>query len=121
MSTTGGGSIKAIFTNDTPTEIRDKINKYAFSGGGDTLAEHRTKGGNTSVDVCFQWLRHFLEDDVELETIRVEYEAGRMLTSQLKKRCIEVITNMIVKHQSERAKVTDEMVAAFYDPANIAF
>jgi tryptophanyl-tRNA synthetase len=119
MSTTGGGPVKAIFTNDTPSEIKDKINKYAFSGGGATLDEHRTNGGNTTVDVCFQWLRHFLEDDIELETIRVEYEAGRMLTSQLKKRCIEVITDMIVKHQAERAKVTDEMVAAFYDPTNI--
>ena len=34
----------AIFTNDTPKQIKDKVNRYAFSGGGATIAEHREKG-----------------------------------------------------------------------------
>ena len=34
----------AIFTNDTPKQIKDKVNKYAFSGGGATVEEHRAKG-----------------------------------------------------------------------------
>lgn len=34
----------AIFTSDTPKQIKDKINRYAFSGGGATAAEHREKG-----------------------------------------------------------------------------
>eukprot|EP00775_Hariotina_reticulata_P010348 gene10348-10505_t len=34
----------AVFVNDTPKQIKDKINKFAFSGGGATLEEHRAKG-----------------------------------------------------------------------------
>lgn len=34
----------AIFTSDTPKQIKDKINRYAFSGGGDTVEEHRANG-----------------------------------------------------------------------------
>lgn len=34
----------AIFTSDTPKQIKDKVNRYAFSGGGATVEEHRAKG-----------------------------------------------------------------------------
>ncbi len=47
--------------------------RYAFSGGRDTLEEHRALGGNCDVDVSFQYLSFFLEDDAELERIRQEY------------------------------------------------
>jgi hypothetical protein len=103
--------------------IKDKISKYAFSGGGQTIEEHRflgtlyapayshshthththtrarthsrsgtwrrrrrclctarharriartLTGANLDVDVSFQYLSFFLEDDDELETIRNE-------------------------------------------------
>ena len=48
--------------------------RYAFSGGRETLEEHRALGGNCDVDVSFQYLSFFLEDDAELERIRQEYE-----------------------------------------------
>ena len=47
-----------------------QINKYAFSGGQDTVEEHKKKGGDCDVDVSFQYLRFFMEDDDRLETIR---------------------------------------------------
>lgn len=47
-----------------------QINKYAFSGGGATVEEHREKGGNCEVDVSYQYLSFFLEDDNKLEQIR---------------------------------------------------
>ena len=47
-----------------------QINKYAFSGGRDTMEEHRKYGGNCDVDVSYQYLRFFLEDDERLEKIR---------------------------------------------------
>lgn len=59
----------SIFMTDTQKQIKDKINKYAFSGGGATLEEHREKGGNPDVDVSFQYLTFFLEDDDELAMI----------------------------------------------------
>jgi len=51
-------------------QIKNKINKYAFSGGGATVEEHRQHGGNCDVDISYQYLTFFLEDDEKLEKIR---------------------------------------------------
>ena len=56
----------SIFLTDTPTMIKNKINKYAFSGGKDTVEEHRKTGGDTDIDISYQYLRFFLEDDQEM-------------------------------------------------------
>ena len=40
----------SIYLTDTPKQIKTKINKYAFSGGKDTIEEHREKGGDTEVN-----------------------------------------------------------------------
>merc|ERR1719362_171467 len=37
----------SIFLTDTPKQIKNKINKYAFSGGGATVEEHKEKGGTS--------------------------------------------------------------------------
>merc|ERR1719391_1596136 len=66
----------SIFLTDTPKEIKTKINKYAFSGGQATVEEHKEKGGDCDVDISFQYLRFFLEDDVKLEKIRADYSNG---------------------------------------------
>lgn len=47
-----------------------QVNKHAFSGGKDTVEEHRKYGGNAEVDVAFMYLTFFLEDDEQLEKIR---------------------------------------------------
>lgn len=47
-----------------------QVNKHAFSGGRDTIEEHRQLGGNCDVDVSFMYLTFFLEDDDRLEQIR---------------------------------------------------
>lgn len=46
-----------------------QVHKYAFSGGRDTKEEHRQFGGNTDIDVSYQYLTFFLEDDEHLEKI----------------------------------------------------
>jgi tryptophanyl-tRNA synthetase len=53
----------AIFMNDSQKKIKDKINKYAFSGGQVSAEEQREKGGNPDVDVSYQYLVFFMEDD----------------------------------------------------------
>lgn len=116
MSSTGAtGPSKTIFMTDSEKEVKDKINRYAFSGGQDTVELHRELGGNPDVDISYQWLKYFLEDDAELERIYHEYRTGRMLTGELKKITIETIVNVIRRHKEEKAKVTDELVAHFYD------
>ncbi|KAL3692075.1 hypothetical protein R1sor_005726 [Riccia sorocarpa] len=103
----------AIYVTDTPEEIKTKINRYAFSGGGDTVENHRKYGANLEIDIPVKYLSFFLDDDVELENIKKEYGAGRMLTGQVKQRLVEVLTALVVRHQKARARVTEEMVDAF--------
>lgn len=80
----------AIFLTDTPKQIKNKINKHAFSGGRVTLEEHRQFGGNTDIDVPYQLLKFFLEDDQELERIQQAYTKGELLSGEIKKIAIEV-------------------------------
>ena len=42
----------AIFVTDTDKQIKNKINKHAFSGGGKTEAEHRANGMPVSLPQC---------------------------------------------------------------------
>ena len=69
----------SIFLSDTPKQIKNKINKYAFSGGGATVEEHKEKGGNCDVDISYQYLTFFLEDDDKLEQIRQVSEEFHLL------------------------------------------
>ena len=93
----------AIFTTDTPEEVKRKINKYAFSGGQATIEEHRKLGGNPDVDVSFQYLKMFFEsDDKKLAQIEKDYRSGKMLTGELKTILIEKINTFLKDHQKKR-------------------
>ena len=48
------------------------------------MEEHRRLGADLDVDVPYQYLTFFLEDDEKLEDIRVKYSKGEMLTSEVK-------------------------------------
>jgi tryptophanyl-tRNA synthetase len=64
----------SIYLSDTPSQIRNKIKRYAFSGGQETMEEHRRLGGNPDVDVAYQYLGFLLEDDekyAKLAVVRV--------------------------------------------------
>lgn len=47
-----------------------QVNKYAFSGGRDTVEDHRKYGGDITVDIAYQYLTFFLEDDEKLAQIK---------------------------------------------------
>ncbi|KAJ8341645.1 hypothetical protein SKAU_G00339360 [Synaphobranchus kaupii] len=111
----------SIFLTDTPKQIKNKINKHAFSGGKDTIEEHRKHGGNTDVDVSFMYLTFFLEDDEKLEKIRQDYSSGDLLTGELKKCLIETLQPMITAHQERRKQVTEETVQLFMTPRRLDF
>ncbi|XP_019263679.1 PREDICTED: tryptophan--tRNA ligase, cytoplasmic [Nicotiana attenuata] len=103
----------AIYVTDSAKEIKNKINRYAFSSGQDSIELHRKYGANLEVDIPFKYLGFFLDDDAELELSREEYGSGRMLTGEVKKRLTEVLTDIVERHRRARALVTDEMVDAF--------
>ena len=87
-----------IFLNDSMKTIEKKI-KSSFSGGQPTVEEHRKKGGNPDIDVAYQYLRYFFEEnDNELEKIREEYISGKLLTGEIKSICIEKAESWMKEH-----------------------
>lgn len=67
------------------------------------------------MDVSYQYLSYFLRDDDELERIHDAYEAGEMLTGELKKIAINEIWGYVNKFQERRSKITDEELKMFMD------
>lgn len=103
----------AILTTDSPKEVETKIKKYAFSGGRDTLEEHRKHGGNPDADVSFQYLKFLFEpDDKKLQKIHDDYKSGKMLTSELKEILIEKINAFLKEHQKKR-KLAEKEIGKF--------
>ena len=87
-----------IFLNDSMKSIEKKI-KASFSGGQSTIEEHRSKGGNPEIDVAYQYLRYFFEeDDNELNKIREEYISGELLTGEIKAICVDKATTWVKTH-----------------------
>jgi tryptophanyl-tRNA synthetase len=99
-----------ISLTDTPKEVETKIKKYAFSGGRNTIEEHRKKGGNPEVDVSFQYLKMFFEpNDEKLKQIENDYRHGILLTSELKEYLIEKINVFLKEHQKKRETAKKEI------------
>lgn len=102
-----------IYLSDTPKQIENKIKKHAFSGGRATLEEQREFGANPDIDVAYQYISFFLEDDDELERIYTEYKAGKLLTGEVKAICAKVVNEFTAEFQKNRATITDATVAEY--------
>ena len=95
--------------------------RYAFSGGGATTEEHRSKGGDCEVDISYKYLSFFLEDDEKLESIRRAYSSGEMLTGELKKELIAILQGIVAEHQEQCKTITDDMVLEYMKPRKLNF
>jgi len=100
MSSSDATSFIAL--TDSSEDAAKKIKKYAFSGGRDTIDEHRKHGGNPDIDVSYQWLRVFEEDDVLLKKIYDDYKSGSLLSGELKNLLISKLTPFLTEHQKKR-------------------
>jgi len=103
----------AIYLTDTNEQISSKIMKHAFSGGRTTTEEHRLLGGDVDVDIPYQYLCFFLEDDNRLKQIHDDYKSGKMLSGEIKKILVEVMVERVDRHKRARAMVTEDVVDAF--------
>lgn len=104
MSSSNSG-MNVIFLDDDKKTIEHKIKKYAFSGGKDTVEEHRKLGGNPDIDVSFQYLKMFFEpDDKKLQQISDDYRQGKLLTSELKDILIKRINEFLEEHRKKKAE-----------------
>ena len=99
-----------IYTTDSPSEVKKKINKHAFSGGQPDIEQHRKLGGNPDIDVSYQYLRIFFEpDDDKLKTIYEDYKSGKLLSGELKAILIEKINAFLAIHQENREKAKNQI------------
>jgi len=103
----------AIFLTDTPKQVKEKVSCHAFSGGGATKEIHMRDGGNPDIDVPYQYLRFFLEDDDELQRIHDDYKKGVLLTGEIKQKLIDVVLEILTEHQRRREETTDDVIAHF--------
>jgi tryptophanyl-tRNA synthetase len=92
-----------IALTDDPKTAKSKIMKYAFSGGRDTLEEHRKKGGVPEIDVAYQYLySQFEPDDRKIKQIYEDYKSGRLLSGELKQLLIEKLEQFLAEHHRKR-------------------
>ena len=117
----------SVYLTDTKKALLKKINKYAFSGGREEAEDQKENGADTEVDIAYQYLTFFLEDDAELESIRLAYgagpkpEGGYMLTGEVKTKLCAVLWAIVNRHQTARALVTDDVVHAFMAVRQLTF
>jgi tryptophanyl-tRNA synthetase len=103
----------AIYLTDDPKTVERKIMKYAFSGGQPTIELHRKYGGNPEIDVSFQWLYMFFEeDDNKIKKIEEDYRSGKMLTGELKQILIDKLNKFLEEHRAKREEAK-ELVNTF--------
>jgi len=109
MSSSEEGT-NVIYLNDSPKTVKEKINKYAFSGGKDTLEEHRKKGGNPDIDISFLYLKYiFEEDDKKLNEIEQDYRNGKLTSGELKKYLIDKINEFLKNHNASRERAKNQI------------
>jgi tryptophanyl-tRNA synthetase len=106
----------SIYLTDDEKTVKEKIYKYAFSGGQPTIELHRKLGGNPDIDVSFQWLKIlFEEDDNKLKKIEEDYRSGKLLTGELKDILIEKLVKFLQEHQRKREEAKEKVKDFKYD------
>jgi tryptophanyl-tRNA synthetase len=115
MSSSAGQETAILLTDDEKT-VKNKINKYAFSGGQATVEEHRRLGGNPDIDVPYQWLDILFEpSDAKMKQIHDDYRAGKLLTGELKAILIDRVNGFLKGHNTARKKAEKSMEQFMYD------
>ena len=101
-----------IFLDDDIDSMTKKIRK-AYSGGQSTIEEHRRLGGNPDIDVAYQYMMYFFEqDDSYLAEINSDYRSGKILAGEMKQICIDKATDWMNNHQELRTQ-TEHLVKEF--------
>lgn len=94
----------SVYLHDTASNIKKTINKYAFSGGQDSVELHRKKGGDPSIDVACQWLNFLCDDDDLVNDVWLRYRKGLLLSGEVKKIAIEFVQDLVSQHQKSKGK-----------------
>ncbi|MDP6641905.1 MAG: tryptophan--tRNA ligase [Candidatus Nanoarchaeia archaeon] len=88
----------AIFLDDNKEDIKRKINK-AYSGGRESLKEHKKLGGIPENDKAFEILLYHHPNSNFIQKVHDQYKNGKLSTGELKSICKEFLIEMLSKHQ----------------------
>lgn len=108
------GTAPTLYLTDSLKEIRKKINKYAYSGGGDTIELHRENGGNLNTDVSYQYLLYFCHDDNKMKEIAEKYSSGQMLSGEIKSLMADYVCKIVETHQKAREEITSDILRLYF-------
>lgn len=98
----------SLLLSDDRETVIENIQRYAFSGGQSSVEQHRKEGGDPEIDVAYQLLYFFFEEDDErLEDLAHAYRAGRLLSGELKRLAGERIAEVLDRHQERRRRIGD--------------
>lgn len=92
----------AIYLNDSTKDAVKKL-KSAKTGGRESLAEQKEKGGQPDQCVIFEMLLyHLIDDDNELKKIRDECLNGTLLCGVCKNKTCELLEEFLDNHHSKQ-------------------
>ncbi|MEK6940916.1 MAG: tryptophan--tRNA ligase [Nanoarchaeota archaeon] len=94
----------AIFLSDDEKTIRKKI-MSSFSGGQETISEHKKKGGNPSNDIACIYLSKLFYDEKQSNKLISDYSSGKLLSSEVKGLFADEIIKFVNKFQKSLIKV----------------
>ncbi len=94
----------AIFLKDNMEMVRVKI-KRALSGGQKTIEQHREVGGNPDLDMALQYLTKLFLNKDESERLISGYKKGEILSSEIKQKCLFMVSSFLNKFQEALLKV----------------
>lgn len=107
-----------LFLNTDPAKIEGMV-KNAFSGGKESMKDHKKYGGDIRIDVCYQYLTFFLEDDEELKKIAEAYTSGRMSSGEIKALTTKVLVDEITRHQKTISVIDEALVHEYFNPDRV--
>ena len=103
-----------LFLSDDIATVEKKIKK-SFSGGQSTVEEHRRLGGNPDIDVAYQYMMYFFEeDDAYLSELNQGYRAGNILAGEMKQLCVDRACEWMHDLSEKRAE-TAHLVEEFFE------
>lgn len=71
------------------------------------------------VDVAYQYLSFFMDDDAELERLKLEYQAGTLGTVEMKDKCVQVLQEVVADVQERRRAITEADIELYMTPKEV--
>lgn len=116
MSATGKVGA-TLFLNDDEQTLRAKIMENCYSGGGGngSLEDHRKYGGNPDIDIAYQYLKYFEQDDEKLKEIHDNFKSGKMTCGEIKEIMAQKLSELMGEVRKNREAITDDVLSKFYE------